>query len=171
MLAGRQRRIIPQPHPIRSRIIEGVFALRDEFLGKEWGKYSCSCIEGIVNGKKKIVVGFTNVDTACKDEISPQPISPKGLASKRACSGDIDSSGQNEYGQLPLFPSRSLFYYLMVDKHGNAELSSPLIRDGGFSAFHERIYLRKGMELKGEATPSTPKEPVSGDPNPTRTSK
>ena len=153
----------PAGAPYTLAYMEGISALRNEFLGKKWKKYCCRGIKGISDHQEITAAGFTNVHLACKDEILPQPISPKGLASERACSGDIDSSGQNEYGQLPLFPSRSLFYYLMVDKHGNAELSSPLIKNGEFDTFNERIYLRKGMELKGEAKTLTPEEPVSGN--------
>ena len=172
----------PATAPSTLAYMEGISALRDEFRGKEWETYYYDGIEGIVNHKKEIVVSFTNVHLACKDEILPQPISPKGLASERACSGNIDPSGQNECGQRSLFHSPRLtdyrFYYLMLDKHGNVELSSPVIRNerfrngrlrngrfrnGRFSTFNERIYLRKGMESKGEAKPSIPEEPVSGD--------
>ena len=160
--------------------MRGIRILREVLVGQKrkghkWELDREDGVEGVVNSDK-IKISFANVDIACNDKRPPQPISPKGAGSKCACSGNIRTE------KLPLFPdlepskpSRPAdysLYYVMADSDGNAELSRPVIKNGGFHRkFRERIYLRKGMELKGEATPSTPKEPVSGDPNPTRTSK
>ena len=166
------------------KYIHGIRALRKVIMdqkrkGHEWEIDRSNGVEGVVNSDK-IKISFANVDTACNDKRPPQPNSPKGAGSKRDCSGNIDPSYRSE--QLSLYPdpetSKSSrpgdysLYYLMVDSDENAELSRPVIKNGGFDRkFRERIYLLRDTESKGEAKPLTPEEPVSGDPNPTRTSK
>lgn len=51
----------------------------------------------------------------------------------------------NLFGSLPEYAPRQpdgwATYYLMVDENGSAELTRPVVKDGTFTAYIERIFL------------------------------
>jgi hypothetical protein len=125
---------------------DGSWALRDRHVkvGGEWELDRTDSIESIKNEKRKLKVGFQNVDIACDDDQKPKPRSKKGAGSERAFSGNL-------FGNLPSFytPSNRDFagFYLMVDSKGAAELTQPVIKGRTFSGYVERIYLSDGSDM------------------------
>lgn len=85
------------------------------------------------------------MDVACNDELKPKPRSRKGAGAERVCGGNL-------FGSLPEFAPRQpagwATYYLMVDGNGAAELTRPVVRDGTFKAWPERIYLSDGSDME-----------------------
>jgi hypothetical protein len=125
----------------------GVWALRNEFLGKEWVVDRSNGVESILNKNLKVRVAFSNVDIACNEDQLPKPRSSKGAGSERICEGNL-------FGHLPHFAPRQsdiyVTYYLMVDETGAAELTQPVISAGSFSAYVERIFLSDGSDFTGD---------------------
>ncbi|MBR2819713.1 MAG: hypothetical protein IKE60_33900 [Reyranella sp.] len=122
----------------------GTAALREEFIGEDWSLDRADGVEAIRNDSVKIKVIFSNVDTACDDDQKPKPRSRKGAGSERACIGNL-------FGSLPEYAPREpeglATYYLMVDERGAAELTRPVVRNGTFVAYVERIFLSDGNDL------------------------
>jgi hypothetical protein len=131
----------------------GTWALRNECVGGNWRMDRPNGIEAIRNDVIKVKVVFGNVDVACDDEHEPKARSTKGSGAERLCIGN-DLFG----GELPRFAAVSdaaeddgwLTYYLMVAPEGAAELSRPVVKNGTFKAFPERLYLSDGSDLKSE---------------------
>lgn len=127
---------------------DGVWALRDRHVktGCEWELDRTDSIEMIRSEKRKIKIGFANVDVACDDEDEPKPRSKKGAGGERAFSGNL-----NLFNDLPSYaplPSDEFAaYYLMIDSKGAAELTQPVVRNGTFSAYVERVYLSDGSDV------------------------
>jgi len=120
---------------------QGTWALRDRFVGPNWVECRADGIEGIRNDALKIKVAFCNVDEACADK-HPQPRSKKGAGAERASGGlfrDLPQFAARQTGDMAL-------YYLMVDAEGAAELTRPVLSNGGFSGTIERLYLSFGND-------------------------
>ena len=79
------------------------------------------------------------------------PRSAKGGGAERVCEGN------DLFGHLPRYaptPSdRCATFYLMTSGTGACELSRPIIANGTFSAYVERIYLSDGNDFGGERLP------------------
>jgi hypothetical protein len=122
----------------------GTWALRDQFVGDAWVLERPNGVEAIRNESAGVRVVFANVDLACNDDQPPKPRSEKGAGAERACMGNL-------FGQLPHFTPQPVpgcaTYYLMVDENGAAELTCPVVKDGTFTAYVERIYLSDGTDL------------------------
>lgn len=125
----------------------GTWALRDGFVGDAWLLDRPDGVEAIRNDATKVKVVFANVDVACNDEQKPKPRSRKGAGAERVCVGNL-------FGSLPDFAPRQpegwATYYLMVDGNGAAELTRPVIKNGTFVSYVERIYLSDGSDLDRE---------------------
>lgn len=126
----------------------GIYGLRNEFVGKHWRADRPKGIEVIRNEAKNMLVGFANVDVACNDEHEPIPRSHKGAGSERVSQTEMFPV-EHFYPEIPR-GSRSL-YYLMVAMNGAAELSCPIVREGTFKGFVDRIYLSTGEDFDGTA--------------------
>lgn len=126
----------------------GTFALRNEFVDDVWRLARPGGVEAIRNETTKVMVVFANVDVACSDVLRPKPRSRKGAGAERVCDGNL-------FGSLPEFAPRQLdgwaTYYLMVDEDGAAELTRPVVKNGTFTNYVERIYLSNGDDLDREA--------------------
>jgi hypothetical protein len=124
----------------------GTWALRHQFVGGDWILDRSDGVEAIRNGKLKIKIAFSNVDLACNDFHVPKPRTKKGAGAERATGSDL-------FGDLPQYAPRPtgewMFYYLMVDVRGAAELTRPVVKGGTFVAAVERIYLSNGGEGEG----------------------
>ena len=126
----------------------GTWAIRHEFVGKDWTIDRADGVEAILSQDGKIRVIFSNVDIACDDLLEPKPRSRKGAGAERACVGNL-------FGDLPSYAPRPgadevATFYLMVDELGAAELTRPVIKSGTFHAYVERIYLSEGGESPGQ---------------------
>ncbi len=55
------------------------------------------------------------------------------------------------FGSMPEFAPRQpkgwATYYLMVDENGAAELTRPVVKNGTFATYVERLYLSDGADL------------------------
>lgn len=126
----------------------GTWALRDQFVGKDWVEDRENGIETIRNDGIKVKIAFSNVDLACDDNHHPQARSPKGAGAEKASGGFL-------FPELPQYAPRPTgeyaLYYLMVDPNGAAELTQPALKGGRFVGEIERIYLSSGGEDDGTA--------------------
>lgn len=118
-----------------------IYGLRDGFVGDIWDLARPNGVEVIRNISIKVMVGFSNVDIACKDEPGPKPRSEKGAGAERVGQMSL-------FAHLPQFAPKPegawALYYLMVDQDGAAELSLPVVKDGTFIAYIERLWLSNG---------------------------
>ncbi len=125
----------------------GTFALRNEYVGKVWRLDRADGVEAIVHEALKVRVVFSNVDIASNDDLKPKPRSRKGAGAERVCIGNL-------FGSLPEFAPRQpdgwSTFYLMVDEHGAAELTRPVVKNSTFFAYIERNYLSNGDDLNRE---------------------
>jgi hypothetical protein len=130
----------------------GTFALRKEYVGKNWRLERPDGVEAIVNEKRKLRVVFANVDIACDDELKPKPRSRKGAGAERVCMGNLFVS-LPEYA--PAQPEGWVTFYLMVDPRGAVELTRPVVKNNTFTAWIERNYLSNGddLDLDGKRLP------------------
>ncbi|MFO1048095.1 MAG: hypothetical protein U1E52_09385 [Geminicoccaceae bacterium] len=123
----------------------GTWALRDQFAGLRWTVDRADGVEAIFNKDLNIRIAFQNVDRACDDEIAPAPRSEKGAGAERLCQGN------GLFGQLPRFApvpfDKCATFYLMTASDGACELSRPVITNGAFTAYVERIYLSDGSDF------------------------
>jgi hypothetical protein len=126
----------------------GVYMLRDGHLGQVWKMARPSGVEVIRNDSVKVLVGFSNVHHACDDSDLPQPRSEKGAGAERVEHQAMLFDDLPRYAPSPEQDAWAM-YYLMVDPDGRAELSRPIVRDGTYSAFIERLFLSNGDDLGG----------------------
>jgi len=119
----------------------GIFALRNEHVGKIWRIDRQEGVEGIFNPSARVRILFSNVDIACNDDHNPKPRSRKGSGVERVCEGNL-------FGHLPQYAPRQsekiATFYVMVDDRGAAELSRPVVSGETFSSYIERNYLSLG---------------------------
>lgn len=123
---------------------DGVWCLRDEFVGDDWRPERPGGVEAIFSTKALVRVAFANVDRACDDGHSPQSISDKGSGAQSLASGNL-------FGTLPTFAKEQSsigvpLLYFMVDGDGRAELSRPTIAGGSFGPCVERNYISFGED-------------------------
>lgn len=127
----------------------GTFALRNEFVGKVWVLDRTNGVETIKNEAKRIKIVFANVDIACNDDHPPKPRSTKGAGAERLCVGNDLFGGLPHYAPAVAEAGWTV-YYLMVAPNGAVELSCPLLKNGTFQHFVERLYLSDGSDLHKE---------------------
>ena len=124
----------------------GIYGLRDEFVGDEWRLDRPNGVEVIRNDRLNMLVSFANVDVACNDFHDPKPRSKKGAGTER-------TSQTTLFESLPTYAptpgSGHSLYYLMVGENGNSELSRPVVKNGSFGAYIERLYLSIGDDGGG----------------------
>lgn len=127
----------------------GVWALRYHYAGDEWDVCRKDGVETILNNDLLLRVGFCNVDLCCDDAFGPKPRSDKKSGSERAANLSLFESLPMH--SPPPAPSNHMsLYYLMVDLNGAAELTRPVISNGTFENWVERIYLSDGNDLETE---------------------
>lgn len=136
---------------------EGNRFLRDVLVvDGAWLKDESQHLEGIRSADGQFRLLFQNVHRACDIAINPKAISEKKNGSVTVC-----QTNKAEYDQLQLAlnnPNESFLeriipvngqqvYYLMMDLDGSVELSKPVITDGKFSNFLERIFIVEGNQI------------------------
>lgn len=151
--------LMPLNAPGTLAYIFGVQALREQLIGIEWKVDRTQNIESVVNRELGLRIGYQNVDRACDRVFLPMPRSAKGTAAE-----GMSGPTLFDYQGLSIGPLTGVLndgiptYYVMVGEDGSVELSHPVIRDGLFKEFHERIFVR-GI---GEEWP----EELDGDTGP-----
>lgn len=126
----------------------GTWALRDRLVDENWRPDRPEGIEAIINEQTGIRVAFCNVNVACKERPEPQPRSKKGAGAERAFSSN------SLFASLPTYYKEQQTvgdtFYLMLDPDGRAELSKPIVKNGAFKGFVERIWLpAEGFDIPG----------------------
>lgn len=127
--------------------LSGVYVLRKGHIPYGWVVNRQDNVETIINSDKTLKVGYQTVNRACVKALSPQPRSRKGAASERQCQPNLfDHNDVSLPSFVKTTPQRTAFYYLMVDETGAAELSRPIVKNGLYVGFVERIFLGKSEE-------------------------
>lgn len=121
---------------------DGVWCLRDEFVGDTWIMERPGGVEAIANLSAGVRVAFANVDRCCDPNHDPAPISDKGAAAEQLCEGNL-------FGFLPTYAKQQTslgipLFYCMVDPEGRTELSRPTIEGKTFGACVERNFISYG---------------------------
>lgn len=128
----------------------GVLELRQQFLGGAWEIDRIAGIEGISHTRRKIKIGFQNVDVACSRVTDPKPCSEKGAGAERECSGNLfEFSGVSAPKMVRLASNNKMSYFVMVDERGAVELSRPVIENGKYAGFLDRIFVSDGSDIGG----------------------
>lgn len=126
---------------------DGVWCLRDEFVGEAWAMERPGGVEAIFNSSARVRVAFANVDKCCDINHHPKPISVKGAGAERLCEGNL-------FGTLPTFTKAQSslgipLFYCMVDSEGRVELSRPTIDGNSFGPCVERNFISYGGDDDG----------------------
>jgi hypothetical protein len=137
---------------------DGVWCLRDEFVGEDWKMERPGGVEAISNLTARARVAFANVDRCCDENHNPVPISAKGSAAEELCEANL-------FGTLPRYAKQQTslgipLFYCMVDPDGRVELSRPTIDGNTFGPCVERNFISNGPEDDGGAKAF---EDASGD--------
>lgn len=149
--------LMPQNAPGTLAYIYGVQELRQQLLGGEWEVDRTCGIEAVINRKLGVRIGYQNVDRACDHDFPPNPRSTKGTASENICGPNLFVHAGVEPGPLTGVRQDGIpTYYVMVGEDGSVELSHPVIKNGTYKHFHERIFIdRPTDEWEEEIDPET----------------
>jgi hypothetical protein len=135
--------LMPVNAPGTLAYIYGVLELRQQLLDGTWAVDRTCGIEAVVNRDRKVRIAFQNVDRSCDPYFPPSPRSSKGSASENLCGPSLFEYAGVEAGPLTGVLSDGLpTYYVMVGEDGSVELSHPVISNGTFVHFNERIFIR-----------------------------
>lgn len=135
--------LMPKNAPGTLAYIYGVQELRNQLLDGVWSVDRTQNVETVINRELNIRVGFQNVDHACDTFFPPMPRSSKGSAAELMNGPDLfDFSGIDVGPPTGVLSDGVPTYYVMVGEDGSVELSHPVIADGEYRDFIERIYIR-----------------------------
>lgn len=139
--------VMPLNAPGTLAYIFGVAELRNQLVDEDWRVERKNGVEAVLNTRLGLRIGFHNVDAACDASFPPQPRSAKGSASEGLSSQTLFEFYGFEPGPLTGTSEDSVpTYYVMVGEDGSVELSNPIIRDGTYRHFIERIFIYKPAE-------------------------
>jgi hypothetical protein len=125
----------------------GVFEMRVQFLGKKWHIDRSGGIEAITNVKGDRKVVFQNVDIACS-WAKPSPRTKKGSGSEKECQGNLfDYYNVKAPETIQSVESGIATHFIMVDERGAVEFSRPVLEDGVFVGFVQRLFVSDGSDL------------------------
>ncbi|OJT99173.1 MAG: hypothetical protein BGN83_18210 [Rhizobium sp. 63-7] len=128
----------------------GVLEIRQQFLGEFWQIDRIAGIEGISHTSRNMKLAFQNVDEACSKIFDPKPCSDKGAGAERECEGNLfEASGVSAPKMVRITKVHKASYYVMVDEKGAVELSRPVIENGRYSGFIERVFISDGSDIGG----------------------
>lgn len=134
--------LMPVNAPGTLAYIHGVMELRQQVLGGNYVVDRTCGIEAVVNRDRRIRIAFQNVDRACDPNFPPNPRSSKGSASELLCGPTLFEYAGVETGPLTGVLSDGVpTYYVMVGEDGSVEFSHPVISNGSYVQFHERILI------------------------------
>lgn len=134
--------LMPINAPGTLAYIYGVRELRQQLLDGSWVVDRTCGIEAVINRDLRMRIAFQNVDRACDPIFPPNPRSAKGSASESLCGPTMFEYAGVEAGPLTgVLQDGVPTYYLMVGEDGSVELSHPVIVNGSYAYFHERILI------------------------------
>ena len=136
--------LMPRNAPGTLAYIYGVQELRNQIIGGGWEVDRTCGIEAVVNRQLSMRIGYQNVDRACDPDFPPNPLSAKGSAAETICGPSLFEHAGVEPGPLTGVGSDGVpTYYVMVGEDGSVELSHPIIKDGSYKHFNERIMISR----------------------------
>lgn len=144
--------LMPQNAPGTLAYIHGVQELRVQTIGNGW-EIDRSCnVEAVINRELGKRIAFQNVDRACDEIMPPIPRSAKGKGAEYLNGPDLFEHFGVEPGPLTGVKEDGLpTYYVMVGEDGSVELSHPIILNGTYQHFAERIFVHApGEDWEGE---------------------
>lgn len=149
--------LMPLNAPGTLAYIFGVQELRRQLIDGNWHADRSSGIEAVLNRTLGLRIGFHNVDRACDPIFPPHPRSSKGSASENLCGPNLFQHFGVEPGPLTAVTDDGITtYYVMVGEDASVELSHPVIFDGTYRHFHERICIfRPSGTWESEIDPDT----------------
>lgn len=134
--------LMPANAPGTLAYIFGVQELRQQVVGRDWVGDRTHGIEAVINRALGIRIAYQNVDQAGDVHFPPSPRSSKGSASESLCGVPLFDHAGVDVGPLTgVLPDGIPTYYVMVGEDGSVELSHPVISDGSYKEFHERILI------------------------------
>lgn len=134
--------LMPVNAPGTLAYIHGVKELRQQLLDGVWAVDRTCGIESVINRQIGMRIGYQNVDRACDPLFPPTPRSLKGSAAEGLSGSTLFEYSGVETGPLTGVLSDGVpTYYVMVGEDGSVELSHPVISNGLFRHFHERIFV------------------------------
>jgi hypothetical protein len=124
--------------------IYGVTELRNQLVDGRWQVDRTCGVEAVINRELGIRIGYQNVDRACSITLPPHPRSAKGPASENLCGPTLFEYAGVDPGPLTGVGTDGIpTYYVMVGEDGSVELSHPVISNGTYKHFHERIFVSR----------------------------
>lgn len=141
--SGDASPLMPMNAPGTLAYIYGVQELRQQLIGSEWQVDRTQNVESVINRDRGLRIGYQNVDRASDRIFPPMPRSAKGAAAE-----NMSGPSLFEYSGIDTGPLTGVLtdgiptYYVMVGEDGSVELSHPVIRDGLYKEFFERIFVR-----------------------------
>ncbi|WP_082448358.1 MULTISPECIES: hypothetical protein [unclassified Sphingomonas] len=134
--------LMPINAPGTLAYIYGVMELRQQLLDGSWRVDRTCGIEAVSNRERRVRIAFQNVDRACDPIFPPNPRSAKGSASESLCGPTLFQFAGVDSGPLTNVRQDGVpTYYLMVGEDGSVELSQPVISNGSYADFVERILI------------------------------
>ncbi|AWW75169.1 hypothetical protein CD351_12095 [Erythrobacter sp. KY5] len=149
--------LMPKNAPGTLAYVYGVNELRNQLLDGIWSVDRTQNIESVINRELGLRIGFQNVDHACDVTFPPMPRSAKGTAAEGMSGPTLfDYSGVEMGTPTGALTDGVPTYYVMVGEDGSVELSHPIISDGAYTDFIERILIRGvGGDWSEEIDPET----------------
>lgn len=136
--------LMPLNAPGTLAYIFGVDELRRQVVGDGWEVDREFGIEGVINRRLGLRIVFQNVDRACDLMLKPHPRTAKGNGAQQLSGPTLFEHYGTEPGPLTAIKADGFTtYYLMVAEDGSVELSCPIVENGSFVAFVERIFVRR----------------------------
>lgn len=127
----------------------GVLEMRVQFLGKHWEIDRRGGIEAISTPTDDRKLMFQNVDMACSKVTNPKPRSEKGAEAERECQDNLFRFyGIAAPEKVWSDKASKAVHFIMVDMRGAVEVSRPVLEDGKFSQFIQRLFVSDGSELE-----------------------
>lgn len=149
--------LMPLNAPGTLAYIFGVRELRHQLVEGEWEVDRTSGIEAVINRALGVRIGYQNVDRSCDPNFPPNPLSAKGSAAEIFSGPNLFEHAGVEPGPLTGVKQDGLTtYYVMVGEDRSVELSQPVIKDGSYKHFNERIFIaRPTNDWEEEIDPQT----------------
>jgi hypothetical protein len=138
--------------------IHGVGELRQQLVGPDYIPDRTCGVESVVRRDRSVRIAFQNVDKSCA-EMPPMPLSEKGNGAAALSTRTLFEHFGVEPGPLTGVHDGVRTYYVMVGQDGSVELSCPVIENGKFVDWIERIYIYS-PDGDWEAEPETDTGPI-----------
>ena len=136
--------LMPQNAPGTLAYIYGVHELRNQILGDDWEVDRSCSIEAVINRRLKMRIAYQNVDRSCDPDYAPNPRTPKGSGAENITGPTLFEHAGVEPGPLTGIEQDDIpTYYVMVGEDRSIELSHPVVKNGSYKHFNERIFVNR----------------------------